>query len=311
VAGTGAGLLALWLTHPYSAIAGAAIVAAALIGERILRGKLGRQRLVAIALATLPALAVAAAVSLWQLRDDVFRRSAGNLLGPQAPSIFWYPLALGLVGVLALPGWRRWVREQYPWRYAIGGWFYAVVLLATSRVLNGYHFLPFLFLPVAVFAAPVVSEVFERQRRSPALRLGAAALLFASTPAMATWAVREAAGHTIPKALGRLLATLERVPPGNVLCAPDVGNLVPAFGPHRVYVGQWFMTPEYVARSQAWARLVDQGGEEELRRVVAAERIDYLVVPAPRAESIAGALALERPRVEVHGTLALLRLRGR
>jgi hypothetical protein len=136
-------------------------------------------------------------------------------------------------------------------------------------------------------------------------------LLFASTPALATWAVRKAAGHTIPKALRQLLAGLERVPPGNVLSAPDVGNLVPAFGPHRVYVGQWFMTPEYGARSQAWARLLDQGGEEDLRRVVAAERIDYVVVPALRAESIAGALALERPRVEVYGTFALLRLRGR
>ncbi len=308
----GATLLVLWFTHVYSAIALVVIVGASLAGEWIAGGSVGRERLAKVAIAVAVPLAVAAAVLRWQLGDEVFRKTSGGVLGAQAAPVFWYPATLAVVGAFALRGWSGWISARHPWRYAIGGWVVGVALLHSSPVLNGYHFVPYLFLPVAIFAAEPVASAFDRLRaggtRGAALGALLAIALFASTAACALRDWDQVAAAAIPADADALLESLARSAPGNVLCEASLGTLVPAYGPHRVYVGHWFLTPEYEARKRSVDRalsLQDAGG---LRRIVATDRIDYVVAPSSLAGPVAEVLADRSPRLEPHGYLTLLRL---
>jgi hypothetical protein len=72
---------------------------------------------------------------------------------------------------------------------------------------------------------------------------------------------------------------LGREPPGNILAPWLIGNLIPAFGPQRSFVGHWFLTPDYKARARAYAELVgDPRRTADLLTLVERERIRYVVV---------------------------------
>ncbi len=308
----GATLLVLWFTHVYSAIALVVIVGASVAGEWLAGGSVGRERLARIALAVAVPLAVAGAVLRWQMADEVFRKTSGGLLGPQAAPVFWYPVTLAAVGAFAIRGWRGWISARHPWRYAIGGWVVGVALLHSSPVLNGYHFVPYLFLPVAIFAAEPVASAFDRLRAGAGRGAAVSALLgvalFASTAAGAFLDWENVAAAAIPADADALLATLARSPPGNVLCEASLGTLVPAYGPHRVYVGHWFLTPDYEARRHSVDRALSLQDADGLRRIVASDGIDYVVAASRVAGPIAEVLADRSPRLEPHGYLTLLRL---
>ncbi len=315
IVAAGVTLLALWFTHPYSAIAFVAIVAVALAGEWLVGCAPGWRRVARVAVAVLPALAIAGAVAAWQLGDGVFRGSSGRILGPQLATVSWYPVVFAATGAFALRGWSSWIATRHPWRHAIGGWVVAIALLHSSSVLNGYHFVLYEHLAVVILAAGPIARAFERLAPRGAWGAAGAAtlalLLFVGTVMTAGGAVREVASFRIPRDVERLLSSLGRYPPGNVLCNAELGNLVPAFGPHRVYVGHWFMTPDYAARSERARDMFRPDRLDDLRQLVATERIDYVIAPSFAASDVAAALDELQPRIEGHGFLALVRLRGR
>jgi hypothetical protein len=109
--------------------------------------------------------------------------------------------------------------------------------------------------------------------------------------------------------VARLLAA---EPAGNVLAPWDLGNVIPAYGPHRVYVGHWFLTPDYTTRAQAYATLVNTPGREvDLMTLLSEERVRYLVTPAAAEERLTTALGVRVTRVlRVPGVAVIFVLGG-
>lgn len=310
----GLGLLALVAVHPYSAIVVLAVAAARPLLAWLVQlpGGLGGLR---VALAGLvPALAVVGALSAWQNGDPVYRATASNVLGPQALAVFWYPVTLGAAGVLAVRGWRGWFAAANPCVLPMAAWTLAVVFLHTSPVLNGYHFVFHLYPAVSMAAAPALVRTWDALWARPAGRVGAvalAALLLQAPLALTRKCVAEVETHRIRASSARVLELLAGLPPGNVLSPADLGNFVPAYGPHRVYVGQWFLTPDYARRaSEALAVASGRIGTAELVALVDGQRIRYLVAAAQVAPALAGALGSRVERTIGVGDWAVVVLDG-
>jgi len=304
----------LWLTHPYSAMAAIAVLAAVPIVEWALADAVAwrqqRARLTSIA----PGVALVFAIVWWQRGDPVFRASSGNVLGQESLGAFWYPITLGGVGMFAVRGFVEWARIRHPWRHALAAWVTAIALLHPSTIVNGYHFVMYLYPALCIVAAPALASAFDRARQSAWPRLaagGLAALLFSAPVAVTAADLRALSKNVFPSSALRLVGHLAVQPPGHVLASPDLGNLVPAYGPHRVYVGHWFMTPDYTARSELYWKLV--GGEADaataLPGLLDRERIAYVVVPTSAAGNLSLILAPRVAAVAVFEDWTLLTLR--
>jgi hypothetical protein len=294
-----AGWVVLWFTHPYSALAFAVVLASACALEWMLGA--GPARAVAWMPAMLPAAALVGALALWQREDPVFAAASGRIVGALAAPVFWYPVTLGVIGVLALQGGRAWIAQQHPWRHAMGGWWGGMALLHSSDVLEGYHFVPYLWIPVCILAAPRAAAILAGVRGNVRARVpaGLLAVALAAPAAVVTMSdTTAAAAQRIGPPERSALAWLSGVPAGNVLCSQALGNLVPAFTPHRVYLGHWFMTPDAGLRGQTFDRIVadPEGQAHALLAIVLRHRIDYVVVPpwvGPRIAAAMGGLAGE------------------
>lgn len=311
------GFVLLALTHTYSAILLAAILAGVALVELAMEPAAGWRRLWREAAALLPAAALVAAIAAWQLRDPVFAASAGGVLGAQSASLFWLPITHGVLAFFALRGFQRWAREQHAWRLAVGGWLLGVALLVSSNVLNGYHFIFGLTLPLCIAAAPAIAATVEEWRTRGGLRWAALAavalLLFASPVWLTAAAMGEAREQSVvPRSYVPVLADLRGAPPTNVLAPPELGNLIPAVTPHHVWLGQWFLTPDYANRSRWYALMVEQPESQAqlLRILVDRHRIGAIVVPAAAAGRIAAGLAPRVERVVGQGELATIYLRN-
>lgn len=259
------------------------------LGEQIDRARLRR---VAAALAV--PLVVNAGITLWQLGDPVFARSSGQLLGTQQLSVFWYPLTLGLVGAFGWRGISLLGHERHPWRTALAAWAAAVILLHTSPVLNGYHFVFQLHLPVALAAAPAVAATTSRLRaKGRRIALALVMIGLFSSPLVITWEslVDAKEDSVVPRPYLEVARLLNREPPGNVLAPWHIGHLIPAYGPQRSFVGHWFMTPDYKARVRIYDELVgDPRRTADLLTLIERERIRYLVAPLSEEARLAAAL---------------------
>jgi hypothetical protein len=308
------GLLALVATHPYSAIVVLAVAVARPVLAWLVQAPGGRAGM-AIALAgLLPALAVAIALAAWQNADAVYRATAAGALGPQALSVFWYPVTLGVTGVLAVRGWRAWLAEANPCALPMAAWTLSVVFLHTSTVLNGYHFVFHLYTPISVAAAPPLVRAWDAMRARRAGVLGAVVLgvlLFQAPLSLTRKCLAEVETHRIHQTSARVLDLLATLPPGNVLAPADLGNFVPAYGPHRVYAGQWFLTPQYTQRAnEALAVATGRIGAAELVALVDGQRLRYLVVATQAAPALAAALGARVERTVEVGELTVLVLAG-
>jgi hypothetical protein len=297
--------------HVYSEIVVLAVAVVHPLLVRLLGEPIDRARVRRVAAALAAPLAVNAAITAWQLGDPVFARSSTQLLGSQCLSVFWYPLTLGLVGVFGLRGMMLLNREGHPWRYALAAWIATVVLLHTSPVLNGYHFVFQLHLPVALAAAPAVADTASRLRstgRRFALALVVVGLFAA--PLAITWEsildVRR--DSLVPRPYVEVARLLAREPPGNVLTPWHIGNLVPAFGPQRSFVGHWFLTPNYKERARAYAELVsDPRRTSDLLTLVDREQIRYVIAPLSEEARLSAAFRRRLVRtVPVHGVSVLV-----
>jgi hypothetical protein len=304
------GLAVLHGTHPYSALVVVAVLAVRPALAWVLEAPAGRAGSGRAALAVLPALGGLAFLTAWQQRDPVFRATAAHALGPQALPVFWYPVTLGVVGFFALRGWRRWIGEAHPWRWGLGAWTLAVVLLHTSPVLNGYHFVFHLHVPLCLAAAPALADATRRLRtRGAAGVLLAAALYgaaFQSAVAVTARSLRDVRDHRVWTAALDLIERLGHHPAGHVLTVAPLGNFIPAYTAHRVYVGHWFLTPQYAARAQEVVEATAAGASaERLLDLVAAQRIDYVVVATAAAGRVRDALGT---RVREETTVGVLTL---
>lgn len=286
------GFVALWFTHTYSAMAvlgiAGGIVAVRWIGD----GRFPVETAANAMRRLGPGLALAGAASLWQAADPVFRGSAGSFFGTQAPSAFWLPLTLGVPGLLAVRGWLRGGPPRR--RDLIAGWTVAAAMMAVSPVINGYHFVYLLHIPVCIAAAPVLAERVSQGRLAAVVLC---VLLFASTVFSTVQAARDVGGLSeVPSEAMALIRDLADEPPGNVLAPPEFGNIIPAFSTHRVWVGHWFMTPGFQSLAATYQRWF--GGAEapvtfrrEILHTLSSQRIRWVVLPSPCVPAMKEALA--------------------
>jgi hypothetical protein len=86
--------------------------------------------------------------------------------------------------------------------------------------------------------------------------------------------------------------------------------LLPAFTPHRVWVGQWFLTPNYENRVAAYEALTGNPAEfDRLRELLDGQRIRYLVIPSNHTAFLAERLDGRTQEMVPCGRLDLLVLR--
>jgi len=291
VATLAVGIPILSWTHPYSAIVIVAVAAARPVLAWVLGADAPFAGIAGILGGLVPALAVLGAVSRWQRADAVYAITSNYAFGPQTLPVFWYPVTLGAVGFFAVRGWRRWIVEGCPAWVGVAAWTITVVLLHTSPVLGGYHFVSHLHPPLCLAAASALLPLFDRIRGRP-LALAALAVLLFQTPLTLTWkCLREVQDQRIPRSTMRAIDALAPLPPGNVLSPDDVGLYVPAYTPHRVYVGHWFLTPAEPRKAAEAAAALSGLRGPQLVQLVDAERIRYVVAPAISAPLVG--LALE------------------
>jgi hypothetical protein len=320
VIGAGVGILLLGLTHYYSMMITLAAIAGVVGAELVFdRGAL-RTRLPRLALALAPPLLLLLLITTWQLQDAVFRATSGGVLRSpiETPSILWYPVTLGMVGLFAVRGFLLWRRQSHPWRFIIVGWWAGVVLIATSTLLSGYHFVYGLHIPLCIAAAPGLRAWLDATRAAGTAgklrKLAVAVLLFVSPFYITLRSLMEAPLHypALPTAYVALFSDLRGLAPTRILAPPTLGNVIPALTPHRVWIGHWFMTPDYDRRYDWCLELArrPESQAEQLRALVLTQRFGALVVPADTVPSV---LAILRPPTvagtSYHGDLAVVRLR--
>lgn len=311
-AAIGLSFVALACMHPYSAIVVAAVAVTLPVVGWLFRSPPDRRSLLVTAAGLGPAVLAVASLSVWQCRDAVYRATSGHVLGPQALSPAWYPVTLGAVGFLAIRGWQGWVRTSHPTRLGVGAWTLTVMALHSSTVLNGYHFVFHLFPAVCLAAAPAFTEVTSSLRSRPngrALVLLLLAVCF-QTPVTATVRqVPEARARRIRTSGAQVLEALASLPPGNVLAPADLGNHIPAYTSNRVYVGHWFLTPQYDARAAEALDIANGQLPDGFEKLLDDQHISYLVTTRRAALDIQNRLGARVQETVDRRDLSLMILR--
>jgi hypothetical protein len=176
-------------------------------------------------------------------------------------------------------------------------WLAVVAILHSSPILNGYKFVIHLYLPVCLLAAPVARRVHRRFTAPGMVAKAGAALALALTFGSALMVTLESmaqigAINEVSASYMRVVHAISSRPPGNVLAPVDLGNLIPAFAPHRVWLGHWFLTPDFRNRWDTYERLTaNPQAKDELLALLDQQRIRYLVLAADRAGRLAQSLA--------------------
>jgi hypothetical protein len=292
--------VAAHLVHPYSGLLVLAVAVLIPVIRWILDVPGGSRRyLVGLCVGLGVSLPVLAAISVWQHQDIVFRRAAENVLGNYTLSVFWYPVTLGALGLLAVRGWRRWIQKGNAGRIELGAWTLVVIFMHSSPVFNGYHFVFHLHVPLCVIAATALDELLPGLRQGAARERLATSLLLVflfQSPLTVTWrAAKRALTYQVPAPIMSAVSRLAQEPAGLVYTAPHLGTMIPAITHHRVYMGHWFLTPDFSAKQDYFLALADgRANPEGLRDLILNERMDYVLLPS----------AMPRPVLEVARTLA-------
>jgi hypothetical protein len=298
--------IALWCTHPYSGLAALVIVAGAWFACWLVRDPFPTGFVWRAGVAVATALLIVGALALWQVGDPVQRKVSGGVMGTQGWGAFWYPLTFAVPTILAVRHRSRWNEKLHSWGVALVGWMGAIAWLHSSPVFGGAHFVGYLYLPLCILAAPGVALAFDGLKRP-----GRVALLFAlfTSPFALTWdSVRDAGSFRLPNGMDEVLSKLALLPPGNVLAHEGPGNVLPAFAPHRVYVGHAFMTPDYDARVASADRALSGRDPTGLHEILAGNRIDYVVAPSAVGGMLVQQLAGAVSGVRVVGPWTLILL---
>jgi hypothetical protein len=160
----------------------------------------------------------------------------------------------------------------------------------------------------------VAREWLDRRRHGGprrALPFLAGLVLFGGALLQTVEAVRTADRITaFPSDAMRLVEDLAREPAGNALVPAWLGNVLPAFTSHRVWVGHWFLTPDFFVRKRVFERLIaGRAAAPQLDSLLRAERIRYLVVPAGSSRLVAGLLGERVAERRLSGRFELFVLR--
>jgi hypothetical protein len=310
LAACAAALVGLFFVHPYTALA-CGVIATLHPAVGWLLGKRPEARRLAEDATALGSAALGVgSISLWQLQDSVYRQGAGGVLGDQNLSALWYPLTLGVLGALAFHGARHWRAVRHPASAALFAWVGAVLALHWLPFLNGYKFVYLLPLPLCVLAAPALRAWSSRAAGwgGRALAVATVVALFAGSAVQTFDAVRSVPEvSAAPVELVEMVEVLSEQPTGNALVPSGLGNVLPAFSAHRVWIGHWFLTPDFFEREAQLRRLLkDPRMQPQLELLLEEQAIRYLVTHAARARSLArqlGDRVVERRRV---GGLELL-----
>lgn len=305
----------LYFVHPYSALVLLAVAGAVPLAKWVFHQAAAMTEQVRVVATLAPGVALVAAVAHWQSLDPVYKASAGNVLGTLGLAVFWYPVTLGAVGIVALRGAATWIRQAHPYRLSLLAWVAAVVFLHTSPVVNGYHFLFHLHLPLCICAAPVVSGLAQRVREPASQRLAACGwmlALFLNAPLVTAESIGDIARRNLrPDSYRAVIDELAALPAGNVLTPPELGNVLPAYTSHRVWVGHWFLTPGFHDKSASYETLTtEEQATQQLIELIDNEALRYLVVPAERSVSLTRRLAERVDSRSTHGQLDILVLRS-
>jgi hypothetical protein len=112
--------------------------------------------------------------------------------------------------------------------------------------------------------------------------------------------------NCMPADYARIVKTLALRQAGNALVPPDLGNVIPAFTPDRVWVGQWFLTPEYTRKVAAYRDLV---GNPKLfvllEALIREQHIRYFVAPKDKADQLSELLGKRVQEQLPHGNWVL------
>ncbi len=308
------GFFILYWVHPYSAIVVLAIVLTSPIVELLFDQPVNWRKYARVAGALTGALAVIGPIAWWQSQDAVYRAASGNVFGSLQLPVFWYPLTLGAVGIVAVRGARLLFASRDPHRFAIASWIVAVVLLHTSPLLNGYHFILYLHLPLCICAAPEVLKIFtsirDSHRAARLKALGLLAALFVGFGLSTVEAVSDVRQRNlVPAAYREIVTSLATRPSGNALVPPALGNILPAYTGHRVWVGHWFLTPNYTEKTAQYRAMASGSVPADLRSVVSGQQIRYLVWPRDARDNILDALGSQVDSTVSFGTHDLFVLR--
>lgn len=294
----GVGFLILFYVHPYSGLVVLAVAGALAITDAIFMGKLPLSKQVPIMRALCVPFALITMLSTWQSQDLVYRQTAGHVFGTLQLSVFWYPFTLGFVGILALRGAQRWCRAEHPYRFALLAWLAAIIFLHSSPVLNGYHFVMYLHLPLCILAAPVLRQQFHTAFTTTAtesvlwkrsIAVGTLLLTFVSFALVTAEATADIRRNNLrPAEYEQIVAELSALPAGRVLADHELGAILPTYTPHRVYVGHWFLSPDYLAKRDRYVTFTsDVKYASQLEQLVDAQAVDYLLVPRQQASWVA------------------------
>lgn len=303
----------LFVSHPYSAVSVLAVYTVFPVLKWAVRSPLDRTHFLRLMCPLGISVSLMGALSLWQRQDAVFKICSSGFFGPQGLPVCWYPIVLGAVGVLAIRGFSQWIREANPHRFAIGSWLVAAILLHTSTMLNGYHYAYQLHIPICILAAKVLSDGIGARGAVQIPRAMILGVLCFGTAVLETvQSIQDVQRRSVTSS--EYMAVIERLkiePAGNVLAPAMLGNLIPAYTPHRVFVGHWFLTPYYDERDQEYSELIQNAPAHaaELIKLVKSQRIAYFVVPLASVGPIRSILGDRIKNIAVLNSSAILLLK--
>jgi hypothetical protein len=307
------GFLFAYFIHPYVAVFFAALGFARPAMGWILNSEEDWKRTRSLIVTLAIALLACVAVGQWQSLDPVYRNSSAGIFGVQNVSIFWWPLTLGVVGILAIRGFKHWCVCGHPYREPMFTWIITVILLMTSPVINGYKFVFLIHLPLCILAAGPVGQIFDSIIAMPGTKRWLSLFLFSillfSSPIYLTLQSVRAAKENwlVPLEYFSLINKLAVLPTGNVLAPPDLGNIIPAYTRDRVWVGQWFLTPYYQEKAAAYQELVSNPKiTSTLDAVLEEDRIRYFILPKESEDRFSEFLGKRIQQKMYYGSWVLL-----
>jgi hypothetical protein len=238
----------LHFSHSYSSLIALCLIAVSVLFSFSLRKFL--HLLYALCLP----LAIILYASAWQIADEIYRLSASHFFGTQNITLFWYPIGLGLLLFLAVKG-----SLMNPSKVILV-WIFPVIFLHHSDIVNGYKFLFYLHIPVVILATPYFLHLLQNFSRLSYFLIFP--LLFNAPVFQTIEGIQEIKSREyISPAIYAEIKKLQTIPKANIIAPTPVDTMIPAFTPHNVFCGHWFLTPGYQEKGKLYSYLVDHPQE--------------------------------------------------
>lgn len=252
----------LHFSHSYSSIIALCVIFTSAVFDFSSRKSL------ALLYALFLPLAIILYATNWQLKDEVYRFSSSNFFGAHNINLFWYPMGLGVLLFMALKSSALWPSR------VLSAWILPVVFLHHSDVVNGYKFLFYLHIPVVIMATPYFLHLVKNFPRLSCIILFP--LLFNAPVFQTLEGINEIKSREyISPAIYGVVKRLQAVPKANLIAPPPLNNIIPAFTPHYVFSGHWFLTLDYQHKEKLYPYLLQH--PQERAAVMRQFNIHYMI----------------------------------